>query len=260
MKDKDFQQLVDHEFAQLEWTDAQRMHTLRQMQKEERPVMKRKFSVVLVVTLLLLTLTGTAVAAGLNIPTLQEFFDRYHSLGVTWEIIPDLVNESAVVKPVAQRHTSNLVDVTVDQMYLTDKAFYFTVQYTPKKPDTLLFSINESSITLDGEDKHYWHLWDQDYELLQVGSISIDDLNGRKDPIQTSYSDCVRDPETGAITQVYAFKDAEDIAFLRVHGGHTLMLRFQVYNLRNHALEWNVFFVDFPQMDLVNTDGTSLTN
>ncbi len=255
MKDKDFQQLVDHEFAQLEWTDQQRMHTLRQMNKEERPVMKRKLSVALVVTLLLLTLTGTAVAAGLNIPTLQEFFDRYHSLGVTWDIIPALVNESAVVKPVAQRHTSNLVDVTVDQMYLTDKAFYFTVQYMPKKPDTLLFSIDESSIMLDGEKKHYWHLWDQDNELLQVGSISIDDLSGLKDPIQTSYNDCVRDPETGAITQVYAFKDAEDIAFLRVHGGHTLMLRFQVYNLRNHALEWNVLFVDFPQMEAVETHG-----
>ena len=63
MKDKDFQQMVDHEFAQLEWTDQQRMDTLRKMNKEERPVMKRKFSVALVVTLLLLTLTGTAVAA-----------------------------------------------------------------------------------------------------------------------------------------------------------------------------------------------------
>ena len=254
MKDNDFRQLVDHEFAALEWTDRQRMDTLRQMNKEDRTVMKRKLSVALAVTLLLLTLTGTAVAAGLNIPTLQEFFDRYHSLGVTWDIIPALVNESAVVNPVAQRHTSNLVDVTVDQMYLTDKAFYFTVQYMPKKPDTLLFSIDESSIMLDGEEKHYWHLWDQDYELLQVSSISIDDLSGLKDPIQTSYSDCVRDPETGAITQVYAFKNAEDIAFLRVHGGHTLMLRFQVYNLRNHALEWNVLFVDFPQMETIETN------
>ena len=75
MKDKDFQQLVDHELSQLAWSDQQRMDTLRKMQKEERPVMKRKLSLVIIAVALLLTLTGTAVAAGLTIPSLQEFFN-----------------------------------------------------------------------------------------------------------------------------------------------------------------------------------------
>ena len=135
MKDKDFQQLVDHEFAQLEWTDAQRMHTLRKMNKEARLLMKRKFSVALVVTLILLALTGTAVAAGLNISTIQDFFERLKAEGYSYAT----VNEAAVVIPVSQRHTSQLMDIQVDQLYLTDQAFYFTFHLTPKDANTLLF-------------------------------------------------------------------------------------------------------------------------
>ena len=61
MKDKDFQQLVDHELSQLTWSDQQRMDTLRKMHKEERPVMKCKLSMVLVAVMLLLTLAATVL-------------------------------------------------------------------------------------------------------------------------------------------------------------------------------------------------------
>ena len=99
MKDKDFQQLVDHEFAQLEWTDAQRMHTPRKMNKEERPIMKRKFSVALVVTLLLLTLTGTAVAATYR--------------GVTHFLTQNNYDPHYVVPPLRSYHTSHRLIVRV---------------------------------------------------------------------------------------------------------------------------------------------------
>ena len=79
MKANEFRQLIDHEFAQLEWTDAQRLHTLRQMKKEERPIMKRKLHVALIVTFILLTLSGTALAAGLNVSLNTESKSCFNS-------------------------------------------------------------------------------------------------------------------------------------------------------------------------------------
>lgn len=256
MKDNTFQQLVDREFALLEWTDQQRMDTLRQMNKEDRPVMKRKFVVVIVAAMLLLTLTGTAVAAGLNIPTLREFFDRYTAEWSAHGYKPLTINEANIVAPKGYRHTSNLVNITVDQLYLTDEALYLTVQYTPKQPNMLLFSGNLTSIMLDGKEYRYYHLWDTDHSLMQIGSLSICDLNGTGDPVYANYTDATRDPETGAITEMYVFSHPEDIGGLRSRTGGTLMLRFQVASLRNHDLEWNVLFIDFPRMEV--TDGDAI--
>lgn len=269
MKDKDFQQLVDHEFSQLAWSDQQRMDTLRKMQKEERPVMKRKFSVAIIAVALLLTLTGTAVAAGLTIPTLQEFFNLRTTRAYWYDAVNDtysfydapIVDETAIARPLAQRHTSQRVNITVDQLYLTDEAFYFTVLFTPKQENTLLFSGAHNSIMLDGKEQYYWNLWDRkELALYNVGSMSIDDLNGRDRPIELDYAESHRDPETGAIAFMYAFKNAEDIAMLRAWSGGTLMLRFQVQDLRGHDLEWNVLFVDFPRLQKTDAHDNYLTN
>lgn len=252
MKDKDFQQLIDREFALLEWTDAQRMHTLRKMNKEERPVMKRRFSVILVAALLLLTLTGTAVAAGLNITTLQDFFDRLYTEATL--DVPIVIDESGVVKPVSQRHTSALVDVQVEEMYLTNDRFYFTIRYTPKEANTLLFAPGVTSVMLDGEEKDYWDLWDRkDLVLLQPSTESIDDPLGRRDPIQLITGQRVRDPETGAITEMFIFTEAEELAELRSRSGGTLMLNFTVFNLSNHDREWNVLYIDFPRIETIES-------
>lgn len=254
MKDKDFQQLVDREFAQLEWTDAQRMDTLRQMNKEDRPVMKRKFSVVLIAAMLLLTLTGTAVAAGLNITTMKEFFDRYTHYWQAYGYNTPVLDESKVVQAKGYRHTSNLLDVVVDQMYLTDEALYFTIQYTPKHPNTLLFDGYHKSITLDGEDKDYWELWDRkELMLLWVNGVRIEDLNGDEPVLDCYYQDSTRDPETGAITQWYMFRDPGQIDYIRSRTGGTMMLRFEVSNLRNYDVEWDVLFVDFPKLEIAPT-------
>ncbi len=269
MKDKNFQQLVDHELSQLAWSDQQRMDTLRQMQKEERPVMKRKFSVAIIAVALLLTLTGTAVAAGLTIPSLQEFFNLRTTRAYWYDAVNDtysfydapVVDESAIARPLAQRHTSQRVNITVDQLYLTDEAFYFTVLFTPKQENALLFDGAHNSIMLDGKEQYYWNLWDRkDLALYSVGSMSIDDLTGRDHPIPLDYAESHRDPETGAIASMYAFKNAEDIAMLRSWSGGTLMLRFQVQDLRSHDLEWNVLFVDFPRLQKTDAHDNYLTN
>lgn len=254
MKDKDFQQLVDHEFAQLEWTDQQRMDTLRQMKKEERPVMKRKLSVALVVALLVLSLTGTAVATGVNITSLKEFFERYTHYWSAFGYNTPVLDETKVVHAKGYRHTSELVDVVVDQMYLTDEALYFTIQYIPKDPNTLIFDGYHTGITLDGEEKDYWDLWERkELSLLNLNGVDIDDLYGKEPPFDCYYSDSTRDPETGAITQWYMFRSPEHISYYHTGSGGTMMLRFQVNNLRNHNVEWNVLFVDFPNMEVVQT-------
>ena len=269
MKDKDFQQLVDYEFQQLEWSDQQRLDTLRQMNKEERPVMKRKLSTVIIAVALLLTLTGTAVAAGLSIPSLQEFFNLRTTKSYWYDAVNDkysfyeapVVDESAISRPLGQRHTSQRVNVTVDQLYLTDEAFYFTVLYTPKQETTLLFDGAHNSIMLDGKEQYYWNLWDRkELALYSIGSMFIDDLTGRDRPIALDYGESRRDPETGAIASMYAFKNAEDIAMLRSWDGGTLMLRFQVQDLRSHDLEWNVLFVDFPRLQKTDAHDSYLTN
>lgn len=255
MKDKDFQQLVDRNFSQLEWTDQQRLDTLRLMQKEERPIMKRKMITVTIVAMLLLALTGTAVATGLNITSLKEFFERYTAEWSRYGYETPILNEAKIVSPEGYRHTSALVDVTVDQIYETDEALYFTVQYSPKDSNTLLFDGRHNSITLDGEEKRYWRLWDrEELSLLNVNGMTLDDLNGIEQPIDVYHQDSTRDPETGAITHLYVYKHPEQLDE-RIRGKleHTIMLRFQVYNLRSHDLEWNVLFLDLPKMEIEHT-------
>lgn len=255
MKVNDFQQLVDREFASLTWTDRQRLDTLHQMIKEARPIMKRKLITAIIAAILLLTLTGTAVAAGLNITSLKEFFERSAAfLGAYGYTTPQFV-ESSVAHPKSYRHTSDLVDVTVDQMYLTDDTFYFTVHFNAKDPNTLLFDTYHNSITLNGEEKRFYQLWDhEELMLLQVGSMTLDDLNGT-DPLVYFHSiDAIRDPQTGAVTFMYAFRYQDSSISMRSHNGGTMMLRFQVHNLRSNEVEWNVLFLDFPEMEIENAD------
>lgn len=261
MKDKDFQQLVDHEFAQLEWTDQQRMDTLRKMNQEDKPVMKRKFYVVIVAAMLLLTLTGTAVAAGINSFSLQDFFNYWFEDGVFDGYSVPVIDQSAVITPVSQRHTSALVDVQVEQLYLSNEALYFTIRYTPKDANTLLFGSGATSVIIDGEEKDYWDLWDhKELTLLDAGSVSIDDPRGRYEPIPLITGECIRDPETGAITEMYNFRDIEKLTKYLAFTDDTLMLRFRVFNLANHDTERNVIFVDCPQMEAVERDPLDFTS
>lgn len=240
MKDKDFQQLVDREFAQLEWTDQQRMDTLRQMNKEDRPVMKRKFYVVIVAAMLLLTIAGTAVAAGLNITSIQEFLTQLSH--------PVPVDEALLETPIRQRHTSELMDITVEQMYLTDERLYFTLHFTPRDAKTLLFPCGSSSITLDGKEVRYWDLWDTNYTLLQLGPMELDDLYTRN-PIVPLGMPQYHQEADGSYTLLCYTADDEIVKQFRTIGGGQLMLRFYIDNCRDRDREWNVILLDHPHLD-----------
>ena len=254
MKDKDFRQLVDHELAQLTWSDQQRLDTLQKMQKEARPVMKRKLSVAIIAVALLLTLTGTAVAAGLNITTLQEFFDMFHASNVDGVGIPAQVKDAAVVTPRSYRHTSQLLDITVDQVYLTEESLFLTVHYSPKNPNARLFDWYHKTIIHNGEEKKYWQLWDEELTLLLVNGLRRVDLNGIEDADGFDLIHATRDPETGAVTFMYAFKHPELLSEIRSCGAHTLMFRFEVNDLATHDLEWNALFIDLPRMEVVHSN------
>ena len=261
MKDKDFRELADREFAQLEWTDRQRMDTLRQMNKEEKPVMKRKLIVVIVTVTLLLTGT-VAVAAGVNSFDLQYFFDHWLDTGkIEREYPAPTIGQSAVVNPVSQRHTSTLVDAQIEQIYLSPKALYFTNRYTPKAADTLLFSAGVTSTVIDGVELDYWDMWDyREYELLEPYSVSISHPDDSHKACQLITGDRVRDPETGAITEMHMIRDSKFLSNLNIADGGTLTLNYRVMDLRNHDMEHNVLYVDFPRIETVEKDPLDFTD
>ena len=154
MKDHEFRQLVDREFAPLEWTDEQRMSTLRLMHQPERSAMKKRFVTILVCAVVLLTTSVTTFAAGANIATIQDFLARVtHPFDIERVGIP--VDESGVCVPVNQRHTSQLVDITISQVYVADHKLYFTTHVTPKDKNTIVYTEASLPVTINGQEQRY---------------------------------------------------------------------------------------------------------
>lgn len=238
MKNNEFQQLVDHEFAALTWTDRQRLDTLQKMSRKEHSPMKHKTALACILVLVM-TAMSAALAVTLNITSLAEFFSgKEHLSHLT-------LNEDAVVAPVGQRHTSRLMDVSVEQMYLTDETLYFTLHLTPKDDRTLLFPLGANSIIVDGQTVRYFDLWDTDLTLLQLGPMEIDDLNTRN-PIETmAYPDFRREPD-GSYTLLCSTIDEDTVRYFRTRKGGQLMLRFYIDDCRSRDREWNAVFIDMP--------------
>lgn len=166
MKDNNFQQLIDHEFAQLEWTDAQRLHTLRQMKKEERPIMKRKLHVALIMTLILMLLSGTAVAA--TYKGVQFFLTERTTDPVT--IAPSLM-----MTAITQTSTSEWLDVAVQDAYWDGSELSIAIRVAPKDIAAPLAMLTD--IGLDGETFDTIWLSDADFNSNQM--LVEDWLNGR---------------------------------------------------------------------------------
>lgn len=228
--------------------------------KGDSPPVKRKLHVALIVTLILLTLSVTAVAAGLYIPSLQDFFDRGNNFEYIFGVPPQAIDESAIVVPIDQQHTCNLVNLQIQQMYLTDERLYFTVNYTPKEDNTILFDGHNTNVMLDGKEVHYWHLWDTDYNLLDIGTMRLDNPKANEPYRYVEHVSCYRDPETNAITNLYAFKYTEDELMLFTQPSGTLTFYFRVSNQRNHDGEWDTLVVDFKEMKIVEIPDVVLTH
>ena len=254
MKANEFRQLIDHEFAQLEWTDAQRLHTLRQMKKEERPIMKRKLHVALIVTLILLTLSGTALAAGLNIAGVQDFFQLRHELTLKGMAAgfdePFQINQRAVVRPSKQRHTSEIVDVNVKEVYRTNKAVYVFAIFTPKDESVIIIPKtsdpeqgpqNEQLLrdSLKVKGQQVYMLWA--FNNLEMPGIISDGVH-----IRYGYE---RRLEDGSVAVMASFP-VEDMKFAYYFKGKsTLQTDFVLTNARNQTKEYNTIYFDISRLE-----------
>ena len=254
MKANEFRQLIDHEFAQLEWTDAQRLHTLRQMKKEAQPVMKRKLLVALIVTLILMLLSGTALAAGLNIAGVQDFFNLRHELSLKGMASgfeePFQINQSAVRKPSNQRHTSQIVDVNVKEVYRTNKAVYVFAVFTPKDESVLIIPKtsdpeqdpqNEQliidSLKIKGQ---------QVYTIWALDTLSMPGLRAAAVKGKYSYQ---RRLEDGSVAAMISFP-VEDMGFTYYFNSKsTLQTDFVLTNARNQTKEYNTIYFDLSRLE-----------
>ncbi len=209
--------------------------------KGDSPPMKRKLTLSMAFVLILVLMTGTvAVAAGLNITTIQDFLSQLSQ--------PIPVDEAFIESPLRQRHTSELMDITVEQLYLTDEQLYFTLHFTPRDDQTLLFPCGSNSIMLDGKEVRYWELWDTDYTLLQLGPMELDDLYTRN-PIVPLGMPQYHQEEDGSYTLLCLTADDEIVKQFRTIGGGQLMLRFYIDDCRDRDREWNVILLDHPHLD-----------
>ncbi|MBQ6581486.1 MAG: hypothetical protein IIX32_05790 [Alistipes sp.] len=254
MKANEFRQLIDHEFAQLEWTDTQRLYTLRQMKKEARPIMKRKLHVALIMTLILMLLSSTALAAGLNIAGVQDFFQLRHELtlkGMASDFEEAFqINQSAVRRPSKQRHTSEIVDVNIKEVYRTNKAVYVFVIFTPKDENVIIIPTtsdpeqnpqNEQLLrdSLKVKGQQVYMLWALD--SLSMPGIYADAVDGQ-------YSD-QRRLEDGSVAAMISFP-VEDMGFTySFKGKSTLQTDFVLTNARNQTKEYNTIYFDISRLE-----------
>lgn len=216
------------------------------------PPVKRKLHLVPIIAVLLLSLSITALAAGLSIPGLQDFFNRDNHFEYLFGVPPESIDASAIATPAAQQNTCTLVDMRVEQLYLTDEKLYFTVHYTPKEENTFLFSGSISTVTLDGEEVAYWELWDTDYHLYSTCRPQLNNPDVNEPYRYVEHTACYRDPETGAITDLYALPYTEaDTALLDPQGG-TLTLYCAIEDLRQNKAERSTLVIDLPPLTVVD--------
>lgn len=251
MKDNDFRGLVDREFASLTWTDQQRMNTLRQMNKEVRPIMKRKAAFAAALVLAVVVMSAAALAVTMNIPTIQDFFDQNDDMKRLSDYQPFCVDDASVIQPTNQRHTSSLVDVSIQEAYLTTEALYLTVHLTPKDEGTLLFTTGLNSVVIDGTELRYYNLFDREELSLQMfGSMVVQSPYFTDDwTLKWAYAEAQRSPEDDSITLLIAFSLPEDSSFFC--SGGTLMGRFILRDCRNDGCEFNTIYFDVPPMTAV---------
>ncbi len=258
MKDNDFARLADKALAPLEWTDQQRMHTLRLMRQPERMPMKKKFALCIACTLLLLTGLAGALAVGTYFADLTDFTGP-HNDGYFAQILDVPVVPSAVAVPTNSRHTSRWVDASITQMYLYDGRLYIVTHLTPKEANTVLYDDSVGEVILNGEPVRYFHLYRQDglTILTSLGlTLNWDDLAGMYTPdgeLTLMLQRVLPDSEGCGLTLLNVYEVPEELPLLR-YGNYTLQAEFILRNVRTGEYERNVIFTDVPPMEMVHAE------
>lgn len=258
MKDRDFQQLVDREFAPLEWTDTQRLAALNKIKKEEAPVKKKlTFALIAIIALTIVSLTAFAVGGGSH--TISDFFtdlnaEREHFYFFT-EDDRMYVTEGGLAAPEDQRHTSELVDVTVQQAYLTDEALYLTIHVTPKAENAVLINRASAPIYYKGEEVRYYDLYlQEELSLLDVTGFAVDyDVYGNPVMLAEDYGDRYQAPDEPGVTHLVVLTHDGDISHLTGLNAPPLVLRFCVTECHTMNKEWNTMILDLPTMESIDS-------
>lgn len=261
MKDRDFQQLVDREFALLEWTEEQRLAVLKQINKEEAPVKKKlAFGLIVIIALMIATLTSFAVGGDSHTShTMSDFFSDLNKEREHFYFFTDddrmYVTEGGIATPEDQRHTSELVDVTVQQAYLTNEALYLTIHVTPKAEGAVLVNRASAPIYYKGEEVRYYDLYQQEaLTLLDAGDFAIDyDVYGEPVTLTEDYGERYQSPDEPGVTHLVVLTHEEDISHLTGLNAPPLVLRFCVDDCRTHKTEWNTLILDLPSMESIDS-------
>lgn len=262
MRDNDFQQLVDREFASLTWTDAQRLAALKQMHKEEHPVMKRKAFTALVLVISIMVVSAAALAVTVGIPTMQELIDQHRDRvpeESQYLFAPFTVDGAAVVPPENQRHTSRLVDVELHEAYITNEALYLTLHVSPIGENVVLWDDTAPPMK-DGQELRYFDLYRKEgLTLLDFQGLSLHSpLNGYDYTVFADYTEVRRDPDGVGITCLMAYRLPEDdLIPLR---SSTVMGKFAILDCHSREHEYNVLMFDLPRMTVVESTDDFLVN
>ena len=217
MKDNEFRQLIDHEFAQLEWTDAQRLHTLRQMKKEARPVMNHKLTLSMALVLLLTLLTGSVAVA-----------TTYR--GVTWFLTErenQTVNPAYLMDSLEQHHDSQRLDARVIDAYWDGSNLSVACNFAPTDPsltlstyctlehehhdcsnktaDLLLYTTNDVIVTVGSEIIPIFHtsynrITEEDGSISMMFTFGVNDMT---QPLAISISIATLSRNTGETEQAW---------------------------------------------------------
>ena len=262
MKDNDFRQRVDREFASLIWTDEQHFAALRRMNKEEHPIMKRKAITALVLILSIVVMSAAAVAVTVGIPGIQDLIDQ-HREGVPeharqW-YAPLSIDSAAVVVPGNQRHTSQLVDVELHEAYITDEALYLTLHVAPVGDNVVLWD-DDAPPVIDGHPRTYFDLYRQE-ELVLIDFMGFSlhsPLNAHDFTIMADYAETRRDPDGTGVTFLMVYPIPGDVvAPLR---NSTVMGKFVIRDCHSRKDEFNVLMFDLPRMTVVESTDNFLHN
>lgn len=226
--------------------------------KGDAPPMKSKLKFALIFTVILVLMTTTAVAVTLAIPSIQDFINQDEFRKREYDYEPFNVDVNAVVKPTNQRHTSQLVNIEIQEAYLTTEAFYVTAHVTPQSKDTVLLTSNLTSIIKDGQELRYFDLYKNEaLTLLNISAFRIDSPYPDSDyKLELSYADAYRAPEDDGITFMMVYRVPEDLRYL--FSGSTMMGKFVVDNKRTNDWEFNAIYFDIPKLTRVEAHDSYL--
>lgn len=221
--------------------------------KGDLPPVKRKMHVALIMSLILL-IAGSALAASFHIAGIQDFFKLRNELSLQGLASENeetfLINQRAVVRPSRQRHTSEIVDFTVKEVYRTNKAIYVFAILTPKAENTVIIPITsdpaqepENDALLRSASRQKGT---QVYTIFALQTLNIPGTS--QSDIRSRYI-YQRRLDDGSIAVMASFPVDEISYAFKFNSPSTLETTFTITNARNQNKEYNTSYFDITRLE-----------